>query len=358
MIHCLSLSLCKAPEKLRKALLYSEVDVRKASEKLEKTFRSPFVLLLTCNRAEMYSVNESELSPFSSALSLNALAVKEYAEHYEGKDAVKHLFLLSSGILSEYYGEDVILSQISSALEMAKKLGNASFELDHLFRSALSFGKDVRKRFDVRVFDWGLIDEVKKRIPPSSSVLVIGTGALARMLSSSLLSDGHDVVETIRDTSKIGELIPYGVKAVPYGDVASCLDRDVIISASSKIGYTLSEECLGKVRGKLLFDLAHPSDLPPSFGAITDDDLCYPTPKRDEVKAKVLSLFDESYLRYSEETEKTLNHPAVEQMAYDGAAETVRRMKGLIKEESLEDALFESARKAFITSYYRNLRRR
>lgn len=355
-VSCLSFDLASAPGPDRLALVYGPEDLSRSATKLAAKTRSSFVVLLTCNRAEVYFPEGANMTGtlFSSSLGLGYLRVKEYESSFSGDDCVRHLLELSTGILSPCFGEEAIISQISLALETAKRVGSADSSLDHLFRHVLNFAKGVHTRHQVRVFDTALVEKVAEACS-GKRALVIGSGALARMVSAALLKVCPVVTQTVRSSDKADFLVPAGVTAAPYDDRLPLLEgAGCVVSASSGVGYTLDEDALPLLKGKLLIDLASPSDFPPSFRALREEDFGAPTPLRDAVVEKVRAEAEESLLAYKAEEGKREAFKDTDRIAYDAASALVRKMRGPL---SLDDegasALFECARKTYISAALR-----
>lgn len=60
------------------------------------------------------------------------------------RDAVRHLMEVAGGLKSQIWGEDQILSQVKSAIAIARKAGAADPVLETLFRNAVAAGKAIK----------------------------------------------------------------------------------------------------------------------------------------------------------------------------------------------------------------------
>ncbi len=350
-----------APENLRKALLYEREDVQKSALSLVHRTRSRYVLLVTCNRVEIYTSDDSNISHtmLSSALGLNYPMTRDYRYSIDGNEVIRHLFLLSTGVLSAYFGEEVILSQLNIAIETARRVGSVSGELNVLFQSAIAFAKRVHTEMKVRVFDQDIVSRCVS-IVSGRRTLVIGSGELARSIARALVESGVETEQAIRDISKADFLVPHGVEVVPWDERMAAISAcDAIVSASSAIGYTLPESALGIVKGKLLVDLASPSDFPSSFSALTMDDLGASTPLRDAVVKRVGKMADDEVSVYLREMEKRREFQSVEERAVDIASDSVRRLSSILPledEKGLAEKVYETIRKASINNMMRTRR--
>ncbi|EQD79319.1 glutamyl-tRNA reductase, partial [mine drainage metagenome] len=71
------------------------------------------VILRTCNRVEIYYIQEATAVEFE---------IPNYKE-YSGDEAIKHLFSVASGLESMSVGEQEILRQLKEAYEESIKIG-------------------------------------------------------------------------------------------------------------------------------------------------------------------------------------------------------------------------------------------
>ena len=107
------------------------------------------VLLSTCNRTEFYLVTEEEPA-FETVWSLlnerlpatPAGGAREYGYVVRDREAVRHLYRVSSGLDSMILGESQIQGQVREAWEIAR--AQAGPVLHRLFQTALHVGSRVR----------------------------------------------------------------------------------------------------------------------------------------------------------------------------------------------------------------------
>lgn len=95
-----------------------------------------FIVLSTCNRFEIYYDGKSRIDPIPL----------ETQRSLSGREAVEHLFLVSSGLESLSLGENEILGQLKESYEKALQKERSTSVMSSIFRKAISCGKDVRYR--------------------------------------------------------------------------------------------------------------------------------------------------------------------------------------------------------------------
>lgn len=360
MISVISLDLDRAPERLRRTLSYSGDEIRHAGSVLAGKTRASFILLVTCNRAQVWFEDNGEMSVslIARTLSMKENEVSPYSSFLSGESAYYYLYRLSTGILSPYFGEEVIISQLSLAAECARSIGSISAALDQLFRSAVAFARRVHTSMKVRVFDKDAVLAVLPLVQ-GRNVLIIGSGEAARLISAALAENGFEVRQCVRDISKADFLVPSGVKAVPYESRLNESDwAETVISASSGIGYTLSHDELKLFAGARLLDLASPSDFPPDADAIRHIEA--PTPLRDAVIAKVEALSKAECSSFCDYLAKRSELPLAQEIAVNTASSFIRKVSSLLeldKNESLAASLYEECRKASVSAYFRSTRK-
>ena len=354
MIHLIGLDFTEEPHLFEKLSNPSLCDIERYESELYKMVRIPLVMVLTCNRAEVYSEGSISCECLEKALGLNTIKVKKY--RYGSEKPILHLFLLSSGVLSPRFGEDSVISQIRNGWEAARSAASSSSALSKLFNMAVSFGKDMQSKPASLSLDSELIQAVIRRVESASRILIVGSGQHARELAAALLEKGHDVSMTLRDVSKIF-LLPVGVKGLPYDERRLFVSSfDAVISSSSGIYHTFEDEDLPLFNTDLIFDLSSPPDLPPSFNAITRSLLIGRSLGEERRYNEVYAIASDKVKDY-EAWLGCRDGESISRNAEDFAYSVLRRLKGPVKcmdlseekRKSLQASIFETVRKAYIS---------
>ena len=350
-------------ESLRYAYEMEKDEKMKREERIRRENRNaPLLLIITCTRIEAYSIDHPiAFESIERAFSLNHIKSFDRRSSFSGKEAMRHLYILSLGIESPLFGEELILSQIKEARERAIENKSASSYLLHLSQDVISFSKKMHSSYKIRVFDKEIGTEIAGRIEKGRSVLVIGSGELSRLVASALMEKGISVTMTLRDDEKTF-LLSVGAGAIPYDERHCRLkDYDVIISSSSGIYHTLDESDAPALSGKTLFDLSEPYDIPSSLHPIRLSDMDIPMPERKRIIALLSNEVDRRMDAFECDIEMREEAMAAEDFSYS----VMRRLRGVIaslslsseKEKSLTDSLYDSIRKAYIERE-RKIRRR
>ena len=109
------------------------------------------VILSTCNRTEVYTIDKDEHNAEKASvdflqahLNISDTDLSQYIYVLNDRVAVEHLFRVACGLESMIVGEFEVLGQVGYALEAAEKAGMVNLPLRHIFRSAIRAGRRVR----------------------------------------------------------------------------------------------------------------------------------------------------------------------------------------------------------------------
>ena len=139
-----------APVDIRALFAFTKKNAGEAMEQLkEKEGIAGCVILSTCNRMELWVSGEEgvEDSLYQSLCRMRGVEGRDYEPYFikrEGREAVEHLFYLTSGLKSQILGEDQILTQVKDALNLAREHFATDNVLEVLFRMAVTAGKKIK----------------------------------------------------------------------------------------------------------------------------------------------------------------------------------------------------------------------
>jgi len=283
----------RAPVELRELLAY-DADLRRGALERLSAEGSEAVVLSTCNRTEVYAVDErpsqaeeriyGELSGLSG-LSQSELAPALYSVTDEA--AAVHLFRVAAGLDSMVPGEAQILGQVREAYEAAREAGTTGSTLHRLFRQALRVGKRVRTETAIGENPASVSSaaaELAERVfegLEGRKILLIGAGKTADLTAANLISRGVGEIVVANRSSERAEALArrFGGRAVGLDalEVELAL-ADVVVASTGSQGLVLSGEQVARAmkerRGRPVFfiDIAVPRDLDP---AINELEGCY-----------------------------------------------------------------------------------
>lgn len=239
-------------------------------------------LLATCNRTELYlhtKENIDALELLSNAANLNKNDYLDCTVSRYNYDAIRHLMEVSSGLQSQIFGDDQIVTQVKNAMQLARNAKTLDNVLETLFRRAVTAGKRVKT--ETRFYT----------VPPSAAAksvqmakdffgdlsgkkaVVIGNGEMGRLAASLLAEQNCDVTITLRTYRHGQTIVPAKCKTHSYDDRYTLIDGvDLVCSATTSPHCTITYEKLTTLNKlpKLFIDLAMPRDIDSQISKISN----------------------------------------------------------------------------------------
>jgi glutamyl-tRNA reductase len=292
MIQILGISHNTAPLELREKFSFSaqETDLL-ARNVIRDGILSELVVVSTCNRTEFYfeqsstSAEESFRFVFEKVCLIKNIHTENFDSFYRflEKDAVYHLFCVSSGLDSMILGEDQIIGQIKEAYLYCTNKGYTDAILMRLFQKSFETGKRVRSETEIRqgttAVSYLAIDLCKQHFCTfnDKSVLVIGAGEAGGMIVSRLkkLQVGQIILAN-RNIDKATHLLDgYPGKAISLSEIKSYLRGcNAIIGAAASPDLLVTKDDIelnvdtADQAGKLFIDISVPQTIDRSVSEI------------------------------------------------------------------------------------------
>jgi len=190
-----------APVEVRERLAISESGLPEA---LKCFTRHPGVeegmILSTCNRVELLARTQNggaDLRRFlGEYFQMDQGVIDPHLYEYREKDAIRHLFRVTSSLDSMVVGEAQILGQVKEAYATARAVGAVNSQLDQLLTRAFAVAKRVRTETAVgssAVSVASVAVELAKKIFGSlngKSVYLVGAGKMTELAARHLLAHG------------------------------------------------------------------------------------------------------------------------------------------------------------------------
>ena len=274
------------PVEIREKLAFTK---GKIEESVNHLFNFPDIIehtiLSTCNRVEIYARANSQDSAIKSIkqfiCDFHQLSLVELEDHfysYSNKEAVEHLFRVSSSLDSMILGEAQILGQVKEAYSLARDLSSTGLVLNQLFEKAFSIAKKVREETGIAERSVSISSaavELAQKIfddLENHTVMLVGTGEMAELAAKHLISYG---VKTIYVTSRTYERAANLARtlngsALDFEAFKNELHRaDIVITSTSAPNFIIKKEIVEKAiherKNKPIFfiDIAVPRDIEP-----------------------------------------------------------------------------------------------
>ena len=300
---------------------------------MEQNGIGKYVLLITCNRVEIYFSSEGKIP-----------IIPENPVYVEYPESVKHLFMVSSGLESMALGENDILRQIKSAYDLSTKRKHIDKFLSYTFQKALSVGKDVRTQTDISHGKTSLstisLDIVEKQYGlKGKKIGIIGTGKMAVSILNYLSRSGSIVTVYGRSLDHARNLaILYGASYADLSDISELIKlNDIVIAATSSKKYIIKKTDLNGIHGnKIMVDLSNPPNIEnglPDNVSLYDLDMIYKI--SSETKGQRMKEIQRS--KEIIENELELYKDRINQMKSDDIISMFYRYSGEIMEEEIDE---------------------
>jgi len=252
------------------------------------------VLLCTCNRVEWYVAGgdpraaADAVAAFFDAGGTAWDSSESPVRASLGKDAVRHVFRVASGLDSMVVGESQILGQVRAAFAAGRSAGSVGPCLDALFRAALTVGRRVRRETE--------IGRVTASVPAAAvahatrllgslagrRVLVIGAGKMGEATVHAMVEAGARTVVVANRTPETARALAalFGGAVAPFETLPDALAQaDVAIVSTGAHDVILDARVVaaasrGRTAPLVIVDIAVPRNVDPAAGRLPGVSLC------------------------------------------------------------------------------------
>jgi glutamyl-tRNA reductase len=284
-----------APVEVRERLAF---ETQSLPEALDQLKQSPGLLegmiLSTCNRVEVAVTAEEETDAglaveafLAESRSVARDWVSPHLYHYDGPDAIRHLFRVASSLDSMVVGEPQILGQMKAAYAVAKERGAiktaTSGFLDQVLTKAFNVAKRVRTETDigesavsVSYAAVALAREIFGSLK-GQRVLVVGAGKMAESAARHLRRSGVlEILVTNRTRERAVALAEeVGGTVIDYERFHEALPEvDILLASSGATNFIVTCEemraAISKRRNRPMFliDIAVPRNIEPGVNKL------------------------------------------------------------------------------------------
>jgi glutamyl-tRNA reductase len=277
-----------APLDVRERFAHGAHEVPAALARVIAAGAAGGVLLSTCNRTEFYLVADDEpvvetvWALLSERLpSAPAGGANEYGYIARDREAVRHLYRVSSGLDSMILGESQIQGQVREAWEASR--AQAGPVLHRLFQTALHVGSRVRTE---TALGMGTASAASAAVAVAGkifgdlggrSALILGAGDMAELSATCLTTEGVQVTLVANRTQERARAIAerLGARALSLEEAwPHFATTDIALCSTAAPHAVVTWERVGDViagrRGRPLciLDLAVPRDVDPAIAQI------------------------------------------------------------------------------------------
>ena len=231
------------------------------------------VVLATCERFELYVTGDvaEGLCVLTGVFGGGDDRWIAGARVRRGRDAVRHLLRVASGLESRLIGEPHVLGQVRRSAEHARKAGLMDAGLERVFALGLRCGRRVRRETDLgraaSTYAGLAVERVVDRLAETASarVGIVGTGAVALEVGEGLARRAvGEVVVFGRHAERTSRLAAHlGARAVGLGVLGGTLaGLDALVTATSAPRAVVGASALGNAPdGLVIVDLGMPANV-------------------------------------------------------------------------------------------------
>jgi glutamyl-tRNA reductase len=280
-----------APVEIRERLAFPpEAMGRALRGLLEKESLKEGVILSTCNRVEVCTLarqgfqGTAEVKEFLAAFhGIPPEELNGYLYHYEGNEAVKHMFRVASSLDSMVLGEPQILGQVKDAYGYGAEFQTIGPILDKFFAKTFSVAKRVRTETKVASsavsVSYAAVELARKIFGDLSdkTVMLIGAGEMCELAARHLLSAGvRGILVTNRTFERAVKLAEeFGGTPIRFDELPVHLKRaDIVLSSTGAPHFVIRRSDVEEVirirknRPMFFIDMAVPRDVDPDANQV------------------------------------------------------------------------------------------
>jgi glutamyl-tRNA reductase len=277
-----------APVEVRERLAIPE---SRMADALKRLVGHPGVdeglILCTCNRVEVLAQTKNGSSDLRSFLQTYfEMKVPELAPHlyeYHERDAIRHVFRVTSSLDSMVVGEPQILGQVKEAYATARAVGAVHSQLDQLLTRAFAVAKRVRTETAVgssSVSVASVAVELAKKIFGSlngKQVYLVGAGKMSELAARHLMAHGAASIFVANRTYDRAAALAekFGGQAIRFEELYETADRaDIVITSTGSPRAIFRREhgelFLSRRKNRPMFfiDIAVPRDVDPQMNKL------------------------------------------------------------------------------------------
>jgi glutamyl-tRNA reductase len=250
-------------------------------------------ILSTCNRTELYLVQDGDVSVTQEKVvrwleqhhNVPASIITPSLYWHTDQQAVNHMMRVACGLDSLVLGEPQILGQMKQAYSQAKAAGSMSLVMDRLFQRTFGAAKQVRTETDIGAnavsVAFASVNLAKHIFASLESVkvLLVGAGETIELVAKHLYENKVGKITVANRTIARAEAMAgaIGAEVITLAQIPDKMaDADIVISSTGStlpiIGKGMVEHALGKRRHRPIFmvDLAVPRDIEEQVGELED----------------------------------------------------------------------------------------
>lgn len=277
-----------APVEVRERFAVSE---HKLPEALQCLVQHPGVseglIVSTCNRVEILAGLQNGSCDLRAHIckyfGITAEEFDKYTYEYQERDAIKHLFRVTSSLDSMVVGEPQILGQVKEAYAVARAIGAVHSELDALLTRSFAVAKKIRNETAIATSAVSVasvaVDLAKKIFGKleGKNVYLVGAGKMCELAARHLLANGAGTIFVANRTYEraVKLAAKFNGKPIQFEELYATADKADIIITSTGAPHAIfrkehGDQFMAKRRNRPMFfiDIAVPRDVDASLNDV------------------------------------------------------------------------------------------
>lgn len=272
--NVIGISYEKADVETRGQYAFLDIYTDDFIEKTKEQDITEFFILSTCNRTEIYYFGDQVdkmKALYCEHVQGDLETFNEITFLKKGRDAVHHLFRVSSGIESQILGDFEVLAQMKKAFRNFKKKGTSNACLERIINTAIQISKQIKNETSLSdgatSVSYAAVQYIIQNIPEfnEKKILLFGTGKIGRNTCENLIkhSDNKQITLVNRTAEKaeaLGEKLQVKYKKIEELET-ELTDTDILIVATGAPNPTIFKSLLPQDRKMLVIDLSIPENV-------------------------------------------------------------------------------------------------
>ena len=277
-----------APVEVRERLAVSEKQLPEALQALvNHPGISEGLIVSTCNRVEILAGLKNGSCDLRGFLCdyfhVNPEEFDTYTYEFREKEAIRHLFRVTSSLDSMVVGEPQILGQVKEAYAVARAIGAVHSELDALLTRSFAVAKKIRNETAIATSAVSIasvaVDLAKKIFGDlkGKSVYLVGAGKMCELAARHLLANGAANIFVANRTYEraVSLAAKFNGQPIKFEELYATVAKADIIISSTGAPHAIfrkehGEQFLAKRRNRPMFfiDIAVPRDVDPALNDV------------------------------------------------------------------------------------------
>ncbi len=283
-----------APVAVREKISFNPDKLSNALQEMLSAVQCREVAILsTCNRTELYLVQEGDFSSTQQRLikwlenyhKVPSSTILPSLYWHKDQQAVNHMMRVACGLDSLVLGEPQILGQMKQAYSQAKSAGSMSVVMDRLFQRTFGVAKQVRTETEIGASAVSVAFasvNLAKHIFGSlkkTKVLLVGAGETIDLVAKHLYENNVGKITVANRTLAKARLMAHqiGADVITLAQIPEYMcHADIVISSTAStlpiIGKGMVEQALTSRKHQPIFmvDLAVPRDIEEQVSELED----------------------------------------------------------------------------------------